>query len=202
MNRRINSLLTSLPFLLAGGAISLTTGITPVASHTEISCPNTPTAIDSVPAAETTRNVELEKFGVELTIPSNYRAMLLNNGNVKIVDPGTYKMLVCEETLGRGYARTLVRTVENPNNLTLRQLIQRQEKDPQQISPYTFDGQQGYLVEYGSAIGSQAEFWMDSNNKPGAVVISKACDCEGMKESLVSLLERSSLLTNTQASSQ
>ncbi|MFP4124143.1 hypothetical protein [Coleofasciculus sp.] len=71
-----------------------------------------------------------------------------------------------------------------------------------------FEGKQGYLVVPAPTdrpVGipdNHAEFWVDVNNVPGAVVISKTCDCSGMRESLVSLLEQSSLLTNSQASTQ
>ncbi|MEQ9550048.1 MAG: hypothetical protein RIM23_10560 [Coleofasciculus sp. G3-WIS-01] len=202
MNRLLN---TQLIFALAGASISFLAGVEPGITQPEQYCDDP----GSIPAAETTRNLELDKFGVELTIPSNFRAMLLNNGNVKIVDPGTYELLSCiakgRKALGRGYAQTLVRTVENPRNLELRQLVEQKSRENEKISPYSFDGKQGYLVEQRSrdvvAIpDAHAEFWVDTNDVPGAVVISKSCDCSGMSESLVSLLERSSLLNSSQAS--
>ncbi|PSB17301.1 hypothetical protein C7B61_05610 [filamentous cyanobacterium CCP1] len=154
----------------------------------------------TVAAAETTRDLELEQFGIELTIPSNFRAMLLNNSNVKIVDPGTYELLVCiargGDALGRGYAQTLVRTVGNPENLELRQLVERNIRENQEISPYSLNGESGYLVE--SPNDYAAEFWVEIDAVPGAVVISRSCDCPGMRESLVSLLDRSSLLDSSQ----
>jgi len=196
MNRLFN---TQLIVALAGASISFLARLQPGIAQPEQYCDDP----GSIPSAETTRNLELDKFGVELTIPSNFRAMLLNNGNVKIVDPGTYELLSCiargGEALGRGYAQTLVRSVENPNNLELRQLVEQKSREHEKISPYTFDGKQGYLVEYrsqeaGGIPDAHAEFWLDINDVPGAVVISKSCDCSGMSESLVSLLERSSLL--------
>lgn len=200
MNRVFN---TQLIAALAGASISFLAGVMPAIAQPEEYCDDP----GSIPAAETTKNVELEQFGIELTIPSNYRAMLLNNGNVKIVDPGTYELLSCiakgGKALGRGYAQTLVRTVENPNNLELRQLVERNSKDSQEISPYTFDSKQGYLVVQSPTdrpVGipdSHAAFWVDVNNVPSAVVISKSCDCSGMRESLVSLLERSREVEST-----
>ncbi|MEQ9622275.1 hypothetical protein [Coleofasciculus chthonoplastes] len=202
MNRLLN---TQLIVTFAGASLSFLAGVEPGIAQPEQYCDDP----GSIPAAETTRNLELDKFGVELTIPSNFRAMLLNNGNIKIVDPGTYKLLSCIakgiKALGRGYAQTLVRTVENQNNLELRQLVEQKSRDHEKISPYSFDGKQGYLVEYRNqeVVGipdAHAEFWLDINDVPGAVVISKSCDCSGMSESLVSLLERSSLLQPSQAS--
>lgn len=163
----------------------------------------------SVAAAETTRELELEQFGLELAIPSNFRAILMNNGNVKIVDPGTYELLACTarggNALGRGYAQTLVRTVENPNNVDLRQLVEQNIRENQEISPYTFDGQQGYLVTQAQNQAvrgipdSFAAFWLAVDDVPGAVVISTTCDCSGQRDRLLSLLERSSLLDNSQS---
>ncbi|PSN11505.1 hypothetical protein C7293_24040 [filamentous cyanobacterium CCT1] len=163
----------------------------------------------SVEAADTTRDLELEQFGVELTIPSNFRAILLNNGDVKIVDPGTYELLACiargGDALGRGYAQTRVRTVENPDNLDLRQLVEQTIREDQTLAPYTFDGQQGYLVTQesnGVPVGipdAYAALWVETDAVPGAVVISRSCDCSGQRDQLVSLLERSSLLGNSQA---
>ena len=190
IKRQVNASLALLTVVLTGGAISLINGVVPATAQTELSCENTPIDVDSVPAAETTRKLKLEKFGIELTIPSNYRAMLLNNGDVQIVDPGTYKMIHCRakgaKVLGRGYYSTVIRKVEKPDNLTLYQLIQN-KKDPQDISVRTVDGKKGYLVEYQMDWG--AEFWMDRKDIPGAVVIATRCDCKGMKEALVSRLE-------------
>ena len=155
-------------------------------------------------AADTTRDLELEQFGVELAIPSNFRAILLNNGTVKIVDPGTFELLACiargGEALGRGYAQTRVRAVENPDNLELRQLVEQNIRENQAISPYQLDGQPGYLVAQasnGQPVGipdSYAAFWLETDEAPGAVVISRSCDCSGQRDRLIALLERSSAL--------
>ena len=77
-----------------------------------------------IPAAETTRELDLPQFGVTLTIPSNFRSILRNNGVVEIVNPGTYQVLTCVaqggQALGRGYASIIVRSiVNNSENLEL-----------------------------------------------------------------------------------
>ncbi|MEQ8385290.1 MAG: hypothetical protein RH949_23310 [Coleofasciculus sp. A1-SPW-01] len=105
MNRLFN---TQLIVALAGASLSFLAGVEPGIAQPDQYCDDP----GSIPAAQTTRNLELDRFGIELTIPSNFRAIRLNNGNV----------------------------------------------------------------------------------------ISKSCDCSGMSESLVSLLERSSLLQPSQAS--
>jgi len=205
MNQLFN---TQLITALAGVSLLAWTGIMPAIAQPEGLCDD-PGVVE---AADTTRDLELEQFGLELTIPSNYRAILLNNGNVQIVDPGTYELLTCiargGEALGRGYGRTLVRTVENPDNLGLRQLVEQNIRENQEISPYTFEGQDGYLVTpapVDESVGipdSFAEFWLDVDNVPGAVVISRICDCPGQRDRLVSLLDRSSLLNSSQSLSQ
>lgn len=189
----------------AGALVALAIGGVPAIAQPEPYCDDP----GSIEAADTTRDLELEQFGVELAIPSNFRAMLLNNGTVKIVDPGTYELLVCiargGEALGRGYAQTRVRTVENPNNLELRQLVEQNIRENQEISPYTFDGEQGYLVTQEAndqPVGipdSHAALWIEPDAAPGAVVISRSCDCSGQRDRLLSLLERSNLLDSSQA---
>lgn len=189
----------------AGALVALGLGGVPAIAQLEPYCDDP----GSVEATDTTRDLELEQFGVELAIPSNFRAMLLNNGTVKIVDPGTYELLVCiargGKALGRGYAQTRVRTVENPDNLDLRQLVDQNSRENQEISPYTFDGQQGYLVTQESndrPVGipdSYAALWIETDDAPGAVVISRSCDCSGQRDRLLSLLERSNILDNSPA---
>ncbi|MBE9111846.1 hypothetical protein IQ273_20780 [Nodosilinea sp. LEGE 07298] len=187
----------------AGALVTLGLGAVPAIAQPESYCDD-PGAVE---AADTTRDLELEQFGVELAIPSNFRAMLLNNGTVKIVDPGTYELLVCVarggKALGRGYAQTRVRTVENPDSLDLRQLVEQTIRENQEISPYTFDGQQGYLATRESSdqpVGipdSYAALWIDTDDAPGAVVISTSCDCSGQRDRLLSLLERSKRLDSS-----
>ncbi|WP_156119994.1 hypothetical protein [Leptolyngbya sp. KIOST-1] len=189
----------------AGVLVALGLGGVPAIAQPESYCDDP----GSVAAADTTRELELKQFGVELAIPSNFRAMLLNSGTVKIVDPGTYELLVCiargGEALGRGYAQTRVRTEENPDNLDLRQLVEQNIHENQDISPYSFDGQQGYLVTQASndqPVGipdSYAALWIETDEAHGAVVISRSCDCSGQRDRLLSLLERSTMLDSSQA---
>ena len=58
------------------------------------------------------RTVILDKFGISMTIPANYRAMARVNGTVEIVDGGTYEAFVCSArnpgATGSGYYGILV----------------------------------------------------------------------------------------------
>jgi hypothetical protein len=83
----------------------------------------------SIPADETTRNLELPQFGMTLAIPSNFRAILRNNGTVEVVNPGTYEVLTCVakggQALGRGYASITVRSLSNSKNLDLQEFVEQ-----------------------------------------------------------------------------
>ncbi len=151
-----------------------------------------------IPAAETTRALELPQFGVTLTIPSNFRAILRNNGAVEIVNPGTYQVLTCVakggQALGRGYASIIVRSIKNPKQLNLQQFVAQNTRLQGRISSYSLGDQQGYLVQ--SRSDSSAQFWINPADVPDVVVISAGCDCRGMRDRLVSILDRSSLLTS------
>ncbi len=150
-----------------------------------------------IPASETTRELELPQFDIRLTIPSNFRSILRNNGAVEIVNPGTYEVLTCVaqggQALGRGYASVIVRSVENSKNLDLRQFVEQNTRLQSRISPYNLGDRQGYLVE--SRADSSAQFWLNSTDSPNVTVISAGCDCRGMRDRLVSILDRSRLLT-------
>ncbi|HEY9886996.1 MAG TPA: hypothetical protein V6D02_01255 [Candidatus Obscuribacterales bacterium] len=152
----------------------------------------------SVSADETSRELELPQFGVTLTIPSNFRAILRNNGAVEIVNPGTYQVLTCVaqggQALGRGYASIIVRSVNNSENLDLQQFVEQNTRLQRQISLYSLGDQSGYLVQ--SRSDSIAQFWFKPVDHPGVVVISAGCDCLGMRDHLISVLEQSGLITS------
>lgn len=151
-----------------------------------------------IPAAETTRELELPQFGMTLTIPSNFRAILRNNGAVEIVNPGTYQVLTCVaqggQALGRGYASIIVRSVNNSENLELQEFVEQNTHFKGQIFPYDLDDQTGYLVQ--SRSDSSAQFWLQLANRSDVVVISAGCSCRGMREHLISILDQSTLITS------
>lgn len=42
-----------------------------------------------------TKVISIKNMGITITVPSNFRAVALNNGSVTIVDAATYKLLNC-----------------------------------------------------------------------------------------------------------
>jgi hypothetical protein len=147
----------------------------------------------SIPADEATRSLELPQFGVTLAIPSNFRAVLRNNGTVEIVNPGTYEVLTCVaqggQALGRGYFSITVQSIINSKNLDLQEFVEQNSLLKGNISPYNFNGQVGYFVQ--SPLDSSAQFWLKPTASSSVTIISAGCDCRGMSDRLVTLLERS-----------
>lgn len=167
-------------------------------------CENTDTVLPS----EEMRELTLEQFGISVMIPENYRAILLNNGAVQIVDPGTYNLIRCEamggDPLGRGYSELLIRGESRPDDMSLEDLVRDDVYSeipgnvPQRmnscISPYPFADQQGYLVQ--TPTQRHAEFWMQPNVGSDVTVLETSCDCQGMVERLIEVLDRTTLLSS------
>lgn len=168
-------------------------------------CENT----DTVAAADDLRELRLEQFGVAIEIPENYRAILLNNGSVQVVDPGTYNLIRCAATggdpLGRGYSELLIRGASASSGqsleATVRAAVERDRPDsvtgpPNQcISPYPLEDQSGYLVQ--TPTQRHAEFWVEPAIGSDITVIETTCDCSGMVERLVNVLDRTTLLSES-----
>lgn len=149
-----------------------------------------------IPAADATRSLALPQFGLNLTIPANFRSILRSNGAVEIVNPGTYQVLNCVaqggQALGRGYSSTIVRSLPNPEQISLQQFVEQNTRLNGSITPYVWNGKQGYLVR--SRLDRSAQFWLNPKTTPEVVVISSGCDCRGMFDRLLALLEVSNLL--------
>jgi hypothetical protein len=172
-------------------------------------CENTDTVLPS----DEMRELTLEQFGISVMIPENYRAILLNNGAVQIVDPGTYNLIRCEamggDPLGRGYSELLIRSESLPDDMSLEDRVRDDvysevpSNIPQRvnscISPYPFADQQGYLVQ--TPTQRHAEFWLQPEAGPDVTVIETNCDCQGMVERLIEVLGRTTLLSSAEASS-
>ncbi|HEY9881247.1 MAG TPA: hypothetical protein V6D29_22520, partial [Leptolyngbyaceae cyanobacterium] len=78
------------------------------------------------------------------------------------------------------------------DNINLRQFVENTTRLNGDITPYSWQGQQGYLVR---ALADQsAQFWFNSNSPSEVVVISSGCDCSGMLDQLLAVLERTSPL--------
>lgn len=134
---------------------------------------------------------------LSLAIPDNFRAILLNNKAVEIVNPGTYEVLRCVaeggRALGRGYSSVIVRSQPKASNTNLCQLVENNAQLNSAITPYSWQGQQGYLVR--TETDRSAQFWFNANSSSEEViVISSGCDCQGMLNRLLAVLEQASPL--------
>ncbi|ASC71330.1 hypothetical protein XM38_022820 [Halomicronema hongdechloris C2206] len=171
----------------------------PSLAQAENPCQNT----DTVLPAEDTRRLTLEQFGVALSIPANYRAILRNDGSVQVVDPGTYNLIRCQiqggDLLGRGFSELVIRQVdaaaEDSLETVVRDAVYAEAPGPRPsscISPYPLQGQQGYLVQ--TPTGRHAEFWLHPPNTSTITVLETSCDCQGMVDRLIEVLETTELL--------
>jgi hypothetical protein len=165
---------------------------------------------EPVPAADTLRELELDQFGVAVMIPENYRAILRNDGSVQIVDPGTYNLIRCEamggNPLGRGFADLVIRGETAQPEQTLEAAVRedvysrRPSTTPgppnQCISPYPLGDKRGYLVQAPNQY--HAEYWVEPNIGSDITVIETSCDCPGMVEWLITVLDRTTLLPEPQ----
>ena len=161
---------------------------------------------DTVLPSESMRRLELDDFGVAVMIPENYRAILLNSGAIKIVDPGTYNLIRCQaiggDPLGRGYSELLIRREPMPADQSLEEIVRADiysdrpdsiTGPPNQcISPYPLEDQEGVLVQ--SPSQRHAEFWIQPPATGTVTVLETSCDCQGMVERLTEVLSRTTLL--------
>ncbi|MBD3885331.1 hypothetical protein IFO70_26745 [Phormidium tenue FACHB-886] len=178
-----------LPVIVMTGVLQ--TQLNPAIAQTEF-CPDP----GPIPASEATRSLELPQFALKFTIPENFRAILRHSGAVEILNPGTYQVLRCVaqggQALGRGYTSTIVRSLPNPSNMNLRQFVEQNTRLNGSITPYVWHDKQGYLVR--SRMDRSAQFWISPEMASEVVVISSGCDCDGMFNQLLILLENSSFL--------
>lgn len=176
----------------------------PLLAQADNPCQNT----DPVLPADTMRRLTLEQFGVAIMIPDNYRAVLLNSGAVQVVDSGTYNLMRCRaiggNPPGRGYSQLLIRR-EPATAPSLEAMVRGDiyESRPgaasgpprEQISPYPLGNRQGYLVQ--SSTQHHAEFWIEPDVGAEIIVLETSCDCLGMVEYLIDVLDRTKLLSES-----
>ncbi|WP_414530751.1 hypothetical protein [Nodularia chucula] len=62
-----------------------------------------------------TKQFIFKKFGVSMELPENLVSMLRNNGEIEVLDRGTYKMLQCpvNQRLGNGYSSYIIRWADS-----------------------------------------------------------------------------------------
>jgi hypothetical protein len=155
---------------------------------------------DYEPASETLRTLELRDFGIAVGIPSNYRAMKLQNGDVDILHPDDYEMLQCVARGGagaRGYYSETIRLVAPDPTMSLRdQAIWAVgygvEADGSRVPAYTQiieynqNGLSGYVVESLSEYG--ATFLGTYPGGQKLLEVTAGCDCPVEIEDVTRLL--------------
>lgn len=180
-------------------SLSVTSPPSPSAlvAQADAPCQNT----DAVLPADDRRELTLEQFGVSVMIPENYRAILRNDGSVQVVDPGTFNLIRCEaiggDPLGRGFSDLVIRQVIPDADQPLEDIVTQAVRPdrPRQsapcVSPYPLEGRQGYLVS--TMTERHAEFWIDLESSEGITVFETSCDCSGMVDRLVDVLNRTQI---------
>jgi hypothetical protein len=119
-------------------------------AYSPSSCPELYFHPDYEQPSEQTRRVKLHKFGLEISVPENYRVMLRNDGRAEILDPNTYASFKCsaENRLfagGGGYASDNIELI--PRNTRLSLLTQLQREYPQlAIRAYSQGVLSGYII--------------------------------------------------------
>jgi len=156
------------------------------------------------PAATTQRVVELPQFQLAVSIPSNYRTMLRQDGTVQILHPQDYEFIRCilqGGIGGRGYYSESIHTVARDRRLSLREQA-IQINDEYTVQP---DGRRewlvgsirshqqgefsGYLVEAFSGYG--VTFVAEHPRQPGRLlIVSALCDCPVERDAVIDLLSR------------
>lgn len=101
-----------------GVAIALNFATTSSPAIAQETCPNT----DYTPDSTTTRTVQLPQFGVQVTIPDNFRAMAREDGSVSILDPYEFNHIQClnqgRPVLGTELESEDFRLIDNPEGLS------------------------------------------------------------------------------------
>lgn len=187
---------------VAGVGLLLTLGMSPnpvLAQSPEICASNR--AAES--PADTLRTVMLPDFNLTVDIPSNYRAIKLQNGSVEILHPADFEILQCVlrgGQSGQGYYSEIIRLVEPDPTLSLReqaiwsvgyQLDSEGDRVPAyaQLLPYEGTGGiNGYLVE--SISGYSVTFLGHYNGSDQLLEVNAGCDCGVGIEAVQTVLNR------------
>lgn len=156
---------------------------------------------NEVPSS-TFRIVRLEKFGIQVRVPENYRAMLNQDGSVSILHPDDFAMLQCIAQGGyggRGYYSESIELVKPDPLLSLREQAvwsvgynydawQNKISTAEQIIEYNHPLLSGYIVT--STIGNSVAFMGSIAGKGEILQVNVNCDCYTSVEDIITLLSR------------
>jgi len=141
------------------------------------------------------RTLELPQFGIDIDIPANYRAIALNDGSVRIYDPGTYEIIACLHRGGiasvpRGIRSFTINLVGNPRNLPLPALIEQEEGAFQSRHRYNLNGTPVFVTEP-PGIGISA--WFAPPRARGIVSMYDSCECQPLDSDIFTRLNSTRL---------
>ncbi len=120
-----------------------------------IAQPTCPATAEHTPADEM-RTVDLAQFGVELSIPENFRAVARQDGSVSIMSPFEFNHIQCLvqdlPVMGTELDTEDFRLVENPNGLSTMAYAEAVASNPSwflvsDIMVETFDGVEVVMLE-------------------------------------------------------
>jgi hypothetical protein len=154
------------------------------------------------PPSSTLRTIRLEQFGIQVSIPENFRTMLRQDGTVEILHPNDFAMIECLAQGGRGgggYYSERIRLVSQDPSLSLREQAIwsvgydydiHQNKIPiaTQVIEYNQLSLSGYIVT--SRIGSFVNFMGNVTGRTEILEIDASCDCLVEVKDLTTLLSR------------
>ncbi|MEM9089709.1 MAG: hypothetical protein AAGC93_13295 [Cyanobacteria bacterium P01_F01_bin.53] len=168
-------------------ATSTLAASTQVASATtQPDCPGD----NNIPTATTTRTATFADFGLQVTIPANFRTLLYNNGTIAIVHPVDFNLIQCL-TLGLPVLGTdalnpeSFRLIDNPTELTAQDYALGLEMSgftiSETISMQTENGLQVFIREAVEQEGLGVSFayaWYQPAGRHGIIEISTATKAE------------------------
>ena len=137
------------------------------------------------------RVVSLEQFGIQVSIPENYRTMLHQDGSVEILSPRDFAMTQCIAQGGRGgrgYYSESIEFVKQDPSLSLREQASLSAGVAAQVIEYNQFPFFGYIVTSGRR--SSVTFIGHIVGKTEILKVRAGCDCPVEVEDITTLLSR------------
>jgi len=158
------------------------------------------------PRSPTSQTVRLPDFGLEVDIPSNYRAMRRQDGQVEILHPDDFAMLRCIASGGyggHGYYSESIELVERDRTLSLKDqaigaigysnyTAGNRQPIAVNVSSYNRGGLSGYIVI--SDTNYAVVFTGTLPGRSQLLQVSAVCDCDVEIEDVTRLLSKIRLI--------
>lgn len=141
--------------------------------------------------SQTTRTIKLDKFGIKIEIPSNYKTMLRNDGSVSILHPYTFEVIRCK--YAQGIYDFYIQLLDNPKNLSLEQLARSSKASGYGVintHKYNKNGIKAVVVDFTGGSGSYAYALFNVPGIDKVVSMSASCDCDVDKAGIVFYLDK------------